>query len=117
LTYTDNGLGVRTWVIPILNAGESITFDYRVTVGDTTPEGSYENIVVLFHSGSPIDQASYIIEVRLGLVLGEELPDTGSPFLGWYYLLAGLTVVGTGAGYVMANRRQHLTQGINFLQR
>ena len=118
LTYADTGLTVRTWELARLNPGQSETFTYQVKVSDTASEGIYENIVNLFQNGSQIDQASYGLEVRKGTVLGEELPDTTSSVLGWYYLAASMLLTSAGGSFALViSRRRNLIQGINFLKR
>jgi len=117
LTYADTGLTVRNWALALLNPGQSETFTYQVKVANSTSEGIYENIVNLFQNGSQIDQASYGLEVRTGLVLGEELPDTGSAMVVWYYLAAATSLFGAGWSYAFIHgRRRYLVQGVNFLK-
>lgn len=85
--------GVAEWNIGEVAPGEIRRLEAKVAVGETVVAGLYENTAVLTAGNHPNLEAADVLEVRLGQILGTELPDTGPGGQMIFYFLANSTAI------------------------
>jgi len=90
----EDGSVTKTWDLGDMRQGESKTITYVAISNGSVLPGDYENLAVAWadNHGNVTDDAN--VEVRVPLVLGEELPTTGGSAMNFIYLfVAGLILV------------------------
>ena len=90
----EDGSVTKTWDLGDMKQGESKTITYVAISNGSVLPGDYENLAVAWadNHGNVTDDAN--VEVRVPLVLGEELPTTGGSAMNFVYLFAaGLILV------------------------
>ncbi|MFA5070567.1 MAG: NEW3 domain-containing protein [Patescibacteria group bacterium] len=101
-TFTDTGLGQKTWNLGNMTPGTSITLNYEVLVGKDVKSGDYKNLATVKADNNDPVSASVNVNVKQGAVLGL----TGPKWYEIFYYLLGLLFV---AGGIKAYRKINQT--------
>ncbi|MBU2235484.1 DUF11 domain-containing protein, partial [Patescibacteria group bacterium] len=81
---------VKVWNLGNMVPGAFKTVTYAVNVKDDVTPGVYENLAVVNADNADEKSAKVDVEVRAIVVLGTELPDTGTSAVDYLYYLIGI---------------------------